>query len=383
MSSDKLTRCPHCQATFKVSEAQLSVANGRVRCGACMNVFDALAYSLGDAPATQPIPPTIDSKAASSKASLTKTKAPASKKASTSYDEQRIQDDPIADAVEDGSEYARSPSVRLEDDFSASFKALDEPDSASPQFPSDADSPPLSTDESWAEQMLEDEHRTEPKISEAALDEPNTSKPSSSEASTQNDFIFADDSERNRFNDAGSSNQGMRFYDDNEQHPPRKRHWFASGAMALVNISLILVLLVLASWFHYEKLVQYPQIAAIYEKACELAGCTLPELSDVSKIKSHNLVVRSHPTSRNALIIDTVITNHADFPQDFPNLALYFSDLNNKTIAQKLIEPEQYLNEDVLAWGQMPSKEAIHISLEIVDPGKAAVNYTLRFFPAK
>lgn len=372
MSSDKLTRCPHCQATFKVSEAQLSVANGRVRCGACMNIFDALAYSLGDAPATQPIPPTLDSSNAAQKNTST-TARPQTENSPSDLDNQLIQDDPIADAVEDGSERVRNSNVRLEDDFSASFKALDEPGSAKPQFSSDEDSPALSTDESWAEQMLEDEHRTEPKISE----------PTPNDANAPSDFMFADDSQRNHFDDARSSGPTMRFYDDSEQHPPKKRHWFASGAMALVNISLIVVLLILASWFHYEKLVQYPQIAALYEKACELAGCTLPELSDVSKIKNHNLVVRSHPTTRNALIIDTVITNHADFPQDFPNLALYFSDLNNKTIAQKLIEPEQYLNAEVLAWGQMPSKEAIHISLEIVDPGKEAVNYTLRFFPAK
>ncbi|WP_197486112.1 MJ0042-type zinc finger domain-containing protein, partial [Oleiphilus sp. HI0061] len=45
MSNQRLTQCPHCKASFKVSEEQLSAANGRVRCGACMNIFDAIAYS--------------------------------------------------------------------------------------------------------------------------------------------------------------------------------------------------------------------------------------------------------------------------------------------------------------------------------------------------
>lgn len=34
-----LTQCPFCQTTFKVSDAQMQVANGVVRCGACMEVF--------------------------------------------------------------------------------------------------------------------------------------------------------------------------------------------------------------------------------------------------------------------------------------------------------------------------------------------------------
>lgn len=35
------TRCPHCQTTFRVSEAQLNAAKGKVRCGKCQQVFNA------------------------------------------------------------------------------------------------------------------------------------------------------------------------------------------------------------------------------------------------------------------------------------------------------------------------------------------------------
>ena len=36
-----LTRCPHCETTFRIYEHQLERRNGQVRCGACGNVFDA------------------------------------------------------------------------------------------------------------------------------------------------------------------------------------------------------------------------------------------------------------------------------------------------------------------------------------------------------
>jgi predicted Zn finger-like uncharacterized protein len=35
------TKCPHCLTTFSVTEEQLSVANGRVRCGLCQELFEA------------------------------------------------------------------------------------------------------------------------------------------------------------------------------------------------------------------------------------------------------------------------------------------------------------------------------------------------------
>ena len=34
-----ITQCPTCRTRFRVSEAQLEVAAGRVRCGACLSVF--------------------------------------------------------------------------------------------------------------------------------------------------------------------------------------------------------------------------------------------------------------------------------------------------------------------------------------------------------
>lgn len=35
------TQCPHCQTCFRISEAHLKIAKGKVRCGSCQEVFDA------------------------------------------------------------------------------------------------------------------------------------------------------------------------------------------------------------------------------------------------------------------------------------------------------------------------------------------------------
>ena len=52
MSEDSLealiTRCPNCDTRFRVSEAQLQVAAGRVRCGACLGLFDGVQHLLFD-----------------------------------------------------------------------------------------------------------------------------------------------------------------------------------------------------------------------------------------------------------------------------------------------------------------------------------------------
>lgn len=40
------TRCPQCETAFKVTEEMLAMANGRVRCGACLEVFIASEHQL-------------------------------------------------------------------------------------------------------------------------------------------------------------------------------------------------------------------------------------------------------------------------------------------------------------------------------------------------
>ncbi|MDN5401420.1 MAG: zinc-ribbon domain-containing protein, partial [Pseudomonas sp.] len=46
MTDSFVTQCPHCQSRFRVNHAQLSVARGVVRCGSCLQVFNAARQLL-------------------------------------------------------------------------------------------------------------------------------------------------------------------------------------------------------------------------------------------------------------------------------------------------------------------------------------------------
>lgn len=45
------TQCPHCQTCFRIAEAHLKAAKGRVRCGSCQEVFDASGHLYTKLPA--------------------------------------------------------------------------------------------------------------------------------------------------------------------------------------------------------------------------------------------------------------------------------------------------------------------------------------------
>ena len=46
MTDSFVTQCPHCQTSFRVTHHQLSVARGVVRCGNCLQVFNAAKQLL-------------------------------------------------------------------------------------------------------------------------------------------------------------------------------------------------------------------------------------------------------------------------------------------------------------------------------------------------
>lgn len=47
-SQPLIAECPSCQTRFRVTEEQLAVADGRVRCGACLAVFDGREAAVSD-----------------------------------------------------------------------------------------------------------------------------------------------------------------------------------------------------------------------------------------------------------------------------------------------------------------------------------------------
>ncbi|NIQ95794.1 MAG: hypothetical protein GWN87_17495, partial [Desulfuromonadales bacterium] len=48
----QVTQCPKCQTSFRVTEAQLKIAGGAVRCGSCLHIFHAPDHWLSATPAS-------------------------------------------------------------------------------------------------------------------------------------------------------------------------------------------------------------------------------------------------------------------------------------------------------------------------------------------
>lgn len=151
---------------------------------------------------------------------------------------------------------------------------------------------------------------------------------------------------------------------------------------ALLSLSIVILSGLLSGqylWRHKDLYSQLPQLRPLYEQACTMLDCDLPDYTDIDSIRSENITVRTHPTFTNGLMVNTIIRNTAAFDQPFPLLILSFNSAANNVIALREFLPSEYLESGLRSVQSMPPMTPIQIGLAIMDPGPEAVNYTLAF----
>ncbi|MDY7563215.1 DUF3426 domain-containing protein [Pseudomonas sp. 10B1] len=454
MTDSFVTQCPHCQTSFRVSHAQLSVARGVVRCGACLQVFNAAKQLLGQragklveesqtpspAPPTTPraLPPVIalDEKPTEqpverpSDTPIKEWKTPSHDFASLDLDNLDL-DEALAKLeqreIQLPETFGQADHSRKGD--SAMSAHRDNTEGESEQYASllnddaaDRDPERESAVDTSHEAKLTHEpstrnERTEPSLSYAPGDsehepKPLNAVPGNSGTITHHGeavydesgerFSAVDDEELQPLNEPpqrpgprlkrsrtepGLHENVLRnkpildLTDDplqlDWQKPkPRWGRRFAWGLLILLAVAALAGQYV---WYHFDEMARQDQYRPWFQLACPQVGCNVPSKVNIDLLKSSNLIVRSHPDFKGALVVDAIIYNRASFSQPFPLLELRFADPNGQLIASRRFKPSEYLSGEMAGKAEMPPQTPIHIALDILDPGTKAVNYSLSF----
>ncbi|OUM05609.1 hypothetical protein BW686_19820 [Pseudomonas syringae] len=440
MTDSFVTQCPHCQTSFRVSHAQLSVARGVVRCGACLQVFNAARQLLEQraiddsekAPlATVPVVP--EQRRPEPLQALVPVPSP---EATPEPAKPAEEDDPWQvseldlDNLNLDEELARleQRETRRPDTFGRPASAADN-DEVSLSAKRDTRQ---SEEAAWVDTLHNDdvEHlpelhaevipdtdsieepepspsserdRTEPSLTlDKDLDDDEPGMPVIVQRKTlpvekaerwsavdDEDDDHVDDhepepdprSKRGRNEPAVRDQTLLDLTDDplqlDWQRPkPRWGRRFAWGLLIMLALAGLAGQYV---WYHFDQLARQDQYRPWFQQICPQIGCKVPSKVDISQLKSSNLVVRSHPEFQGALVVDAIIYNRASFSQPFPLLELRFSDTGGQLIASRRFKPSEYLSGEMAGKEEMPPQTPIHIALDILDPGAKAVNYSLNF----
>jgi predicted Zn finger-like uncharacterized protein len=431
MTQSYITQCPQCRTSFRVNHAQLGAAHGAVRCGACLHVFNAvqqlresgvLAAPPAPQPSTRPAPPSAPAPAPAP----AKPETPSQKTDDTLW----IHDDLDLDNLDLDEELAKLEAQ--EQAFSRQFLAAEAAPSPKERF-LQAREPEHEVDESWTQALLRDTPSTapaaeptpqqrpvpKPPVSPAPSAAPSTPiKPATPhdpvapppkkeiEISARRDTLNAGTPSIRARNDEPRLDEplsdepspaptkpqrnepGLRsdslFELDEEPlqldwRPQQRKPWGRWLGWGLLNLLAASALAGQYVSYNFAELARQDDYRPWFEQLCPLIDCKLPSKVDVSQVKSSNLVVRSHPQFAGALVVDAIIYNRAAFTQPFPLLEMRFADINGQLLASRRFKPGEYLAGELAGQAQMPPQTPIHISMDILDPGTQAVNYSIHF----
>ena len=404
MTDSFVTQCPHCQTSFRVNHAQLSVARGVVRCGSCLQVFNAakqLLEQAGKEPVAPVVPAVVEAPPPAEPRAISQKQWTAAELDldSLDLDEElaRLEQREIQPTTEftrhrEDTLSARRDNAETEEPWSDSLfseSAADRAQTEEEDLPEPEQVPnkPSRTEPSLSLEPVEPEDEaTPPQLRlHDPLDTPVHHERLSATASDEHDDDLPSIEplrKRRERSEPGVRTDVLQDLTDDplqldwqQRRSPwgRRLFWLlliVLGAGALVGQYVA---------YHFDELARQDQYRPWFQQLCPQIGCTVPSKVDIAKIKSSNLVVRSHPEFNGALVVDAIIYNRAPFSQPFPLLELRFADLNGHLIASRRFKPGEYLSGDLEGMAEMPPQTPIHIALDILDPGAKAVNYSLSF----
>ena len=161
---------------------------------------------------------------------------------------------------------------------------------------------------------------------------------------------------------------------------PAYRRW----PWAIAAFLLLLVLFAQAAYFFRVDLAaRLPGLKPALTGYCKLLGCSvpLPQKPDLMSIESSDL--EADPTHVNQITLNALLRNRAPYAQAFPNLELTLNDTQDKPLARRIFKPKDYLPPlESEQTGLLPNRE-LSVKLYLNTADLRPIGYRLVLFYPK
>ncbi len=424
-----VTKCPHCQTTFKVTEDQLNLYEGAVRCGICQQVFNGTEYLKH--------PEVLASK--NEKEVIGNTplqEEPKLEKKPSFYTDEEEDDLSLSLADED---------INALPDREALFQALED-ELAIISLELEQVSGDLFEDDLIVSEEKEEQNRNEytsktQPLSELSLPQKNSitshsglkhlsSYPNLGEQAKNKVFSTAPHLEEIDNNPLSNSTEieepdnaqkeslqksqfsSASYYEiDNEinkiPHSPideakksdtttntkvkelnfiktekkTKNHFFSNMLLGLVTIALLGAFSIQCLYMFSDRMiVWWPPSEEIISKACHIFVCPRRLETRISALTIESSELQIIPELKNKYALSLLIRNSSSSYQSWPHIELTLTDQEKKTIIRKIFAPSNYLpNAESIMKGISPyAEKSVGLYLEMkTEPN---VDYRISLF---
>jgi predicted Zn finger-like uncharacterized protein len=394
-----LSRCPACATVFRVDTVQIRAREGRVRCGRCHAVFDALdamvditaARTTTAAGGTQPsVPPAAFDPARIFDTHHSARPAVGSHAAPNVFD--IATDDLQAAPIDPAAPVVQPTTAPVPEDSG------DSP----PPHPSEHGDPPprsaLPSTEPTETTVVPASDAIEPdEAIRSETDIPGTDPTSRAAAPRPDADEWTDATPQDTPADAGadltaadlpslegphaSAPDTAPSHDAQPDPLPEpapdptvqriRRELYADDAptahaglkTALWTLGSALLALLAAGQLTYhfrtDIAAAQPQLKPLLQQACARLGCTVPASHQPDKVSIEASELSPEPGNPPALRLSALLRNGADFEQAWPHLELTLTDSTDRAVVRRVLTPSEFLPPDADQAGFAPGSEQI------------------------
>ncbi|HEU0234173.1 MAG TPA: DUF3426 domain-containing protein [Gallionella sp.] len=314
------TLCPHCNTRFKIAGAQLEAHHGMVRCGHCLQAFDARPGFIPDQSNPQLELPILDEPAEPTE------ELPAAEGTLTVEEAGPVEENGLVEEAASVEETGLAEVIPPADEAATETEPPETPYNELLDFNQPAAAAVEPDELTLAEQVA----------------------------------IVPDENEGDR------------------PSPPEYRRW--PWAVAAFLLLLLVLFAQTAYFFRVDLAARLPGLKPALTGYCKLLGCSvpLPQKPDLMSIESSDL--EADPVHVNQITLNALLRNRAPYAQAFPNLELTLNDTQDKPLARRIFKPKDYLppQENELA-GLLPNHELI-VKLYLNTADLRPIGYRLVLF---
>lgn len=163
--------------------------------------------------------------------------------------------------------------------------------------------------------------------------------------------------------------------DDFDSTPVKEKlslRWvFASGALIFLLIGQLVY------FYRVDISVVAPATKPWLVTYCTILNCTVPSPQDISLLSIESSGLYANPTRQTETTMTATIRNYASFPQVLPALKLLLTDKKGESIASRVFNADDYLDDEAESLQSISPNHEINIRL-VYDSGELnATGYQL------
>lgn len=330
-----LARCPHCETTFRAEPEALKQRAGKVRCGKCRRVFNALDHLVAEpqpaAPAVTPPPFT-----------LTPPPSPLDPNAAASAPPSPLDLNAATSAAPEAPATPLEPPAgppRNAESSAAEISAV-ETTAADDTTEDSAIAEAFGTAEVTA---VGDDHDA----ASAAGSTDETAAPAAEPLPASDPLLDGDDglvAARDSRDIPGYS----KWAEGTLSAPPVQFDEGHRSGWLVVLSAIVLGLMLLVQAVHFWRMeiaMRWPDTRPWLEEACRSANCTVPYPRDANLINLEASELQIDPERGNMLVLNLTVKNRAPFAQEFPAIELTLTDSQDNVVVRRILAPGEWLPE--------------------------------------